>query len=190
MSGVSWSHEDLAEYLERFGSDKQDIVPLDDLSDLDDYLQTYSRKAKAAASQQLGSEGEDVAETALKAYGVEMVEQIATPYIISDRREDGWVRIKRKAKVSGDRRGVMADGSGRRVLAEVKSTNGDRIVWSRLEDHQVRALDKNNRLKAVSLLVLVFSQQAYVLRWPVEGFGPRKSITQEQAIGLQWDGKE
>lgn len=190
MSGVNWSHEDLAEYLERFGADKQDVVPLDELSDLDDYLQTYSRKAKAAASQQLGAEGEDVAETALKAYGVEMVEQIATPYIISDRREDGWVRIKHKSKVSGDRRGVMADGSGRRVLAEVKSTNHDRIIWSRLEDHQVRALDKNNRLKAVSLLVLVFSQQAYVLRWPVEGFGPRKSITQEQAIGLQWDGKE
>lgn len=184
----TWTQEDLAEYLQQYGS-KADTPPLDELSDLETYLEVYGRKAQAKASQQLGADGEQVAENALRAYGVRMVEQIATPYAITDRRPDGFVRIKRSAKVSGDRRGVMGDGTGRRVLAEVKATSGDRILWSRLEDHQVRALDENNRLGAVSLLVVVFDRQAFVLRWPVEGFLPRTSITIGTAIAKQWDGK-
>ncbi len=184
----TWTQEDLAEYLERYGTETK-VAPLDEIGDLETYLQVYGRKAKATHSQQLGAEGEGIAEKALAAYGVRMVEQITTPYAITGRREDGWVRIKRKAKVSGDRRGVMGDGTGRRVLAEVKATEGDRILWSRLEDHQVRALDENNRLGAVSLLVVVFGRQAFVLRWPVDGFLPRTSITVDDAIAKQWDGK-
>ncbi len=184
----TWTQEDLAEYLEKYGTETA-VTPLDELTDLETYLEVYGRKAKAKHSQHLGAEGEGVAERALEAYGVRMVEQITTPYAVTDSREGGWVRIKRKAKVSGDRRGVMGDGTGRRVLAEVKATGGDRILWSRLEDHQVRALDENNRLGAVSLLVVVFNQQAYVLRWPVDGFLPRTSITVDDAINKQWDGK-
>lgn len=179
----------LEDYLEKYGTEQQEAVPLDDIVELDDYLALYGRKAQAAQSQQIGADGEGIAEAALKAYGVRMVEKITTPFVIVDRREGGWVRIKRKEKVSGDRRGVMGDGSGRRVLAEVKSTSGDRIQWSRLGDHQVQALDENHRLGAVSLLVVVFSQQAFVLRWPVDGFIPRTSITIDDAVNKQWDGR-
>lgn len=154
------------------------------------YWQTYGRSVKARQSQRTGAKGEEIAERALRAYGIEMVEQITTPFVITNKMKGGWVKIKRKKKVSGDRRGVMGDGSGRRVLAEVKSTSGDRIQWSRLEDHQVRALDKNNRLNAVSLLVVSFTAVGtYVLRWPVRGFGPGTSITAEMASENQWDGE-
>lgn len=166
---------------------------------LDEYLEHYAGQEqvqKAAASrrgrrsQAIGARGEGAAENALRAYGVCMVEQIATPFAITARQKGGWIKIERKKQVSGDRRGVMPDGSGRRVLAEVKTTDGDRVEWSRLEDHQVRALDENNRLGAVSLLVLVYlSVGTYVLRWPIDGFGPHKSITVQQAIDNQWDGK-
>lgn len=179
---------DLDNYLDTYGR-SDDEPDTDEVMNLEDYLAAYGRKAAAAASQKTGADGEDVAENALRAYGVRMVEQIATPYVITDRKRGGWVKMIRKAKVSGDRRGVMGDGSGRRVLAEVKSTTGDRIAWSRLEDHQVRALDENNRLGAVSLLIVVFSGQAFVLRWPVDGFLPRTSITRDTAIEKQWDGE-
>lgn len=177
----------LTDYLEEYGG-QGEATAVDEVMDLEAYLAAYGRKAKAAASQQIGADGEDIAENALRAYGVRMVEQIATPYAVTGRKKGGWIRLVHKAKVSGDRRGVMGDGSGRRVLAEVKSTAGDRITWSRLDDHQVQALDENHRLNAVSLLVVVFSGQAFVLRWPVEGFLPRTSITLDMAIDNQWDG--
>ena len=147
------------------------------------------KRAHGRRSQSIGAQGEEVAENALRACGVQMVEQIATPFAITARQKGGWIKIVRKTPVSGDRRGVMGDGSGRRVLAEVKSTEGDRIEWSRLEDHQVRALDENHRLGAVSLLVVVYlSVGSYVLRWPVAGFGPGQSIGIQDAIDNQWDG--
>ena len=179
---------ELADFLEQYGSEWE-VTSLDDQHmDLEEYMAKYGRKLKAAEAQKTGADGENSAENALRAYGVQMVEQITAPYAITAKKDGGWVRIVRKRRVSGDRRGVLGDGSGRRVLAEVKSTNSDRIQWSRLEDHQVQALDENHRLGAVSLLVLVFSGVAYVLRWPVNGFVPYSSLTIDEAIEKQWDG--
>lgn len=183
---------DLEDFLEQYAGEwggGQSASLDDEQMSLEEYMAKYGRSVKAAQSQQIGADGENAAENALRAYGVRMVEQIATPYTITAKKGDGWVRLKRKTAVSGDRRGVMGDKSGRRVLAEVKSTNGDRIPWHWLKDHQVRALDENNGLGAVSLLVVVFSGVAYVLRWPVSGFLPRTSLRREDVIDKQWDGK-
>lgn len=180
---------DLATFLEEYGDEWQVSQLDDEHMDLEEYMAKHGRSIKGAQAHQTGADGENAAENALRAYGVRMVEQIATPFIITGKKGDGWVRIKRKAPVSGDRRGVMGDNSGRRVLAEVKSTNGDRIPWHWLKDHQVRALDENHRLGAVSLLVVVFTGVAYVLRWPVDGFLPRTSLTRDDVIDKQWDGK-
>jgi len=178
---------DLETFLEQYGEEWQASND-DEHMELEAYMAKYGGKLKAKMAQKMGAEGEDVAAAALRACGIRMVEQIATPFAITAKREGGWVRIKRKAKVSGDRRGVMGDGSGRRVLAEVKSTGSDRIKWSRLRDNQVRALDENNRLGAVSLLVVVFNSVAFVLRWPVDGFGPGTSIRVEHVTEHVWDG--
>ena len=143
-------------------------------------------------SQSIGASGEEITEYLLRQYDIQMLEQITTPFAIIGTRPGGWIRMARKKKVSGDWRGVMGDGSGRRVLAEVKATgkrNG-RIAWSRLKDHQVHALDKNNRMGAVSLLVVVFGGDGYVLRWPVDGFLPGTSLDRDTAVGLVWDGVE
>lgn len=167
-------HMSLEEYLEQYASEEK--------------VKKAAASERGRASQARGAHGEGAAENALRALGVRMVEQIATPIIILAEK-DGWVKIERKGKVSGDRRGVMGDGSGRRVLAEVKATNGDRIAWSRLKPHQIKSLDENHHLGAVSLLVVVYTVGTYVLRWPVPGFGPGQSITIQQALDLQWDGK-
>lgn len=138
-------------------------------------------------SQAYGSTGEDIAVLALRGMGVEMVEHIATPFATVARNKQGWIRIKYKERVSADIIGVMP--GGRRVLAEVKSTNEDRLVFSRLRSHQVEALDKNHELGAISLLVLVHPYGYCVMRWPIEGFKPRTSILVEDAYKHEWDGK-
>lgn len=136
-------------------------------------------------SQRSGSVGEDIAKMALRTMGVCMVEQIATP-IVTTQRRNGWVKIRRKEKVSGDIRGLLP--GGRRVLAEVKTVNDDRLIFSRLKPHQVDALNENHELGAVSLLVLVHPYGHCVMRWPIEGFGPRTSIHIDDAAQYEWDG--
>ncbi len=147
----------------------------------------------AKSQQQQGAAGERTAEEMLLWMGVKMVEQIATPTVITKRRGD-WVKIRYKAKVSGDRRGVMNDGSGRRVLAEVKTTNGRNLRFSDLRPHQVDALNENHELGAVSLLAWVYKdgwrQDVFVMRWPIPGFGKRTSVAPEQAEELVWNGRD
>ena len=144
--------------------------------------------------QHQGAVGEQRAEELLQRMGVQMVEQIATPIVITNRNKTGWVKIRYKSKVSGDRRGVMNDGSGRRVLAEVKTTRDRNLRFSDLQPHQVEALNENDALGAVSLLVWVawfgYRQEITVMRWPVPGFGPRKSIGEEQAEQWAWNGRD
>jgi penicillin-binding protein-related factor A (putative recombinase) len=135
-------------------------------------------------SQAIGRTGEDIAMIALRTKGVQMVEQIATPITITA-RQGVWVQYTYKQKVSGDFRGIMP--GGRRVLAEVKTCT-DRLVYSRLEPHQVEALDENHKLGGVSLLVMVSDINYVVMRWPIAGFGPRKSITAIDAFNHEWDG--
>lgn len=138
-------------------------------------------------SQAYGSTGEDIAVLALCGMGVEMVEHIATPFATVARNKEGWIRIRYKEKVSGDIIGVMP--GGRRVLAEVKTVNDDRLVFSRLQSHQVEALDRNHELGAISLLIVVHPYGHHVMRWPIEGFKSGTSLRVEDAHLHEWDGK-
>ncbi len=144
-------------------------------------------------SESAGRAGEQIAEMQLRMLGVEMVENIPTPIALAGSRKIGhstFYNVIYKQKATGDIAGIMGDGSGRRVLVEVKSRNDDRLQWSALRDHQIERLDENHRLNGVSLVVFIDgSGNVFVLRWPIEGFGPRKSITSEQAASLIWDGK-
>lgn len=163
-----------------------DEIP--DEMDAADYLDQFG-KSKEARNQLRGSDGEKVAIGLLRGYGVKMAERIATPIVILSRDKKGFVLIEYDEPVSGDIVGVMGDGSGRRVLAEVKTTEKDRIPFSYLEKHQVNALNENHLLGAVSLFVAVFEGYgAYVLRWPIDGFVFRTSLKRETAMDNQWDG--
>ncbi len=156
---------------------------------LAEYQAKYGRKAQRSVngrrSQRKGKVGENIADWLLQDAGVQMVERIATPVVIIARRGD-WVKIRYKKKVSGDRRGVMDDG--RRVLAEVKARDRN-LRWSDLQQHQRDALDENDALGAVSLLVWIHRSAYHILRWPIAGFAPRRSITLERAAELEWDRK-
>lgn len=143
-------------------------------------------------SQQRGKQGEQIARLQLQLLGVEMLEKIATPVRVIDRKfirlpgrriKEWWCRIVWGEKVSGDWRGVMPGGC--RVLAEVKFTENGRLTWSTFEDHQREALTQNHELGALSLVVWVTDYEPYVMRWPIIGLKPRKGIGIEEAKAQQ-----
>lgn len=127
----------------------------------------------------IGKIGQEQAAAALRRIGVNMVEKIGTPVKIIPARVKGTYTVVWGEKVSGDHRGILADGTS--VLAETKTIMDRNLVWSDLREHQPERLDQHAEFGGVSLLVWVHNSGIYVMRWPVPGFGPRKSITPEQA---------
>ena len=81
----------------------------------------------------------------------------------------------RTRKVPGDYSAIEPK-TLRSVLVEVKATESDRIVFSRLEEHQVEELNDHTAIGAPGLLVLVFKDSAHVLSWPIHGFKKGTSI--------------
>lgn len=138
--------------------------------------------------QSIGKQGEELAAQALRALGVEMVERIGTPVILEPapgrpgKRQAFFVTFGEK--VSADRMGIIP-GTGRRVLAEVKTIMDRNLCWSDLRPHQPDRLTMNADFGGLSLLVWVHSSGVYVLRWPIPGFGRGKSITPQTAERLR-----
>ena len=135
-------------------------------------------------SSRIGRAGESLAAGVLGRLGVHMVEEIATPYIVSARRKIGnfwWWRVKFKKKVSADHTGLLSDG--RRVLAEVKTVEHN-LVWSDFSTHQPERLKMNAEWNGISLVVWVHSTGVKVLKWPIDGFRKGKGITPERAEEL------
>lgn len=150
----------------------------------DEILAAY----RGRRSQKKGKESEGLAEMLLRLKGVEMVEKIATPFVITDTRRDRygtWYRIVWEQKVSGDRRGILR--GGRRVLAEVKARKHN-LQWSNFEDHQVEALNRNHELGGLSLVVYIHPTINVVMEWPIPGFGPGVGISPEEAELYEWSG--
>jgi penicillin-binding protein-related factor A (putative recombinase) len=113
-----------------------------------------------------------------------MIEQIGTPVIlvpvVSQRRNTYQVIFGEK--VSGDHRGLIGDGIS--VLAETKTIIDRNLRYSDLREHQPARLSEHVQYGGISLLVWVHDTGAYVMKWPVDGFEPGKSITHEHAQEL------
>ena len=128
---------------------------------------------RGRASQDLGEAGEAIARAILARHGVREVERVHTPWKVLWGRDEHGRRSVKDAfpveKVSGDFIGIIGT-SGIKVLVECKATDGDRIEFSRLEDHQVMALNRNHEHGAVSMLFLLIQGRAFLLRWPHPGF--------------------
>lgn len=131
----------------------------------------------------IGKIGQEHAAAALRRLGVKMVEKIGTPVRLIPAPIKGTFKVVWGETVSGDHRGITDDGTS--VLAETKTILDRNLVWSDLRDHQPGALTAHHEYGGVSLLVWVHSTGIYVMRWPVPGFGPRKSITPERAQELE-----
>jgi hypothetical protein len=132
--------------------------------------------------QRIGKAGEEWVVPALRGLGVEMVQPIATPIHKIPTKLPGAFRVIYADPVLGDFTGILP--GGRFVLAECKTILERNLQWSDLRPHQPGGLSRHAELGGVSLLVWVHSTGIYVMRWPVAGFGPGKSISPEAADKL------
>jgi hypothetical protein len=141
---------------------------------------------QSSRNKKLGNAGEEAAAAALRRIGVLMVEEIGTPFVVTNRKGT-WVKGFWKTKVSGDLRGHTRKGTS--VLAEVKTIFDRNLRWSDLDDHQNRALEEHSKY-AISLLIWINETGPHVMNWWTLTqssilFEPGKSITPEQAIDLE-----
>jgi len=127
------------------------------------------RRQKARRSQRVGADAQGVVAQRLIAMGFKQVCPI----------EVGWVKVRgrwiRGKKVAGDFRAVGP--GGRSVLVEAKYRSESVLTWSMVKPHQRRALDVHHAAGGMSLLAWACPQGVQILLWPVEGFGPRKSLS-------------
>ena len=137
---------------------------------------------RGAANKASGKRGQSEAEAMLRALGAQMVEEIATP--------TRAVRGKTiyAAKVSADINAITGDGTGRRILAEVKSTSAKTLGIGKLKPHQQERLQENHELNGVSLVVWIAPHGSYVIRWPVEGWKSGKPLDEGKAARLNVEG--
>ena len=130
------------------------------------------------AQQRIGAAGQNVAASALRGLGIEMVEQIGTPiHLVPSRQCKGAYRVIYGEKVSGDHRGILPGGIS--VLAETKTVLERNLRWSDLREHQPERLSDHAALGGLSLLVWVHSTGVFVMKWPILGFGPGDGMPPE-----------
>ena len=121
---------------------------------------------------------EVIAERWLLQNGFECVERIETPWRIH-RRGGKIVGATPKKQVSGDFTAIDPR-SGKHVHVEVKSRNRDTLWWSDFEEHQISALNRKAEAGAICMILWVKSPtEIRIYSWPVEGFGPGKSLKWE-----------
>lgn len=135
--------------------------------------------------QRLGKHGQNTAAAVLSGRcGINMVEQIGTPVILIPVKASrpNTYQVIFGEKVSGDHRGLI--GNGISVLAETKTILDRNLRYSDLREHQPARLTEHAEYGGISLIVWVHGTGAYVMRWPVEGFGPGTSISHERAQEL------
>jgi hypothetical protein len=132
----------------------------------------------------VGKHGQKLARSVLSGRcGIHMVEPIATPAIyLPVNLKQNIFRVIFGEKVSGDHTGII--GNGIFVKAETKTVLEGNLTWSHLRDHQPEKLTQHSDYGGISLLVWVYGDDAWVMTWPIDGFGPGKSITRERAQEL------
>lgn len=131
----------------------------------------------------IGKAGQNIARSVLHGLGLEFIEQIGTPvklvpYRQSMRRD--VYQVIWGERVAGDHRAMLPDG--RSVLIEVKTIRDRNLQWSDLRQHQPDKLQEHANWNGLSLLVWVHDHGVFVMRWPIEGFGPGKGIAPHKAL--------
>ncbi len=140
------------------------------------------------SEQRIGAAGEELAANILRRYGVQQLERIGTPV----KQVKG--RIVYGEPVAADFRGVFpvaiyphtTDPTtvGQSVMAEVKTVQHN-LRWSDFREHQPGKLTEHAELGGLSLVVWVHSSGVYILKWPIDGFGPGNGLTPQAA--LEWE---
>lgn len=133
------------------------------------HVKKESNRQRGYANMKQGEEAEDRVKRELEEHGFLMVEKIETGYKVV--YENGKVTgAWPNRKVTGDYTAIVPDGSGRFVICEVKS-KPEKLIFSALQEQQVKALNQAHELGAISLLAWhnTKTDTLYIMRWPVFG---------------------
>ena len=135
-----------------------------------DALRSFKQKSRRAH----GELSQDIVAAHLRVKGYRMIEPVYTPWRVIRKmgRIVGAVPVR---KVSGDFRAVAP--GGRSVLVEVKGRDDGKLPWSAFAPHQRAALDEHAEAGGSSLVAFVRGSDVMIYPWPIEGFGPKKSLT-------------
>ncbi len=157
-------------------------------------MSSSMNKWRGRRSQRSGAIAEDIAAAQLRRLGVELVEKVHNAWKVTGwvNRATGLAHVVPAEKVSGDYVGILP-GSGRRVLAEVKTGDDSRLQWSRLRPHQHEALRLNAACGGVSLLVWIApGGELHVMSYPAlidTGWRAGKSVGRDLACLCAWSEK-
>lgn len=137
------------------------------------------RSGTNSRNRKRGAKAENIAAEAMFLAGYVCIEPIETGWVIIRKYQPATkktviVSAFPKKKVSGDLKAIEPR-TGRAVHAEVKSRPGN-LQYSALEDHQVAALDNVVDAGGIGLLIWVRGMDCRIYKWPVNGFGPGKSL--------------
>ena len=122
-------------------------------------VEKQAEKRSGRACRRLDYQTEEIVRLALRVVGFRMIGRT--------RPLDGGP----VEETGGDFRAVEP-GTGRSVLVAVKCRRSD----------QRQALDEHHQLGGLSVLAWVTERHGiWLLRWPVEGFGPGRSLQEETA---------
>lgn len=137
---------------------------------------TYSSAAmRGKRSRDIGANGETLVRAELARLGMREIRRVHTPWKIIRNSTGQIVDAVPQESVEGDFRCI--DQTGKSVLVEAKThTATDRVVWSDFEDHQIDAMDRHVQCNGRAFIAVVLNDRAFVLSWPIEGFGPGRSI--------------
>jgi penicillin-binding protein-related factor A (putative recombinase) len=132
-------------------------------------------------SKRSGDFGESVARYALREFGVRMIEKVNTPWKVLWKNGHPAQAFVIE-KVSGDFIGIGA--GGKKVLVEVKFRDNC-LSLSDFEKHQIDALEENNQLGGISLVVWVTHKTWNIYYWPSMVLKKGAPIKPGEKQGLQ-----
>ena len=124
-----------------------------------------------------GDAGELLVHYLLMSMGFKMIEKVHTPWKpvwIGSGKTRRLVSVHPEEKVSGDWRAVGPRGVS--VLVEVKSHDGDRLVYSFLERHQHESLTNHHLFGGKSYIAWVRSGLVKIFKYPRYDYVATKSI--------------
>jgi len=137
-----------------------------------------------------GQATEQIAELWLRQAGYVCIERIETPWRIH-RSGGKIISATPKKQVSGDFTAIDPR-NGQHVHVEVKSRDRDTLRWSDFKAHQIEALNRKADAGAKCMVLWVKDGDVMVYNWPIEGFGPRRSLSwgiKKMPRGGEKDGK-
>jgi len=142
------------------------------------------RSQTAKINRAHGKQAEEIAMDALRKIGFKCVEKIETGFTVirSGKKITGAFPVRR---VTGDIRAIGHGGQA--IYCECKFRE-DKLKWSDMETHQLKAMEDVTEAGGAAFLVWVAClspERVYLLQWPFNVLKKGRAITEQEAADLE-----